>query len=296
MTKLEAKYLRVYPCKEIKSVDGFIKEVEIVKNEWSEKGNRLQGNEIPWFRGQRNCEKPPIPSVFREYDNENKKRYSLEDEFNLVTTFRNRAQALGPTPESNRIDQWLFLMQHYKLPTRLLDWTESSLIALFFALYQLPETMKKDWTNPCVWMLNPIELNKMTKVTVNMKPKKEKELDVFPNTWTPNNIGSLNFQFAFRGTSESTIYPIAIQPTYIQNRIIAQKSVFTIHGSKEDDFEKIFKDNKKEEYLRKFIIDKNNAVDIFNVLKTLGITCSTVFPDFEGLANELRDRFKQQEE
>ena len=72
MSKLEKQYLSVYPCKEITSVDEFIREVELVKNEWNQKGKKIQGNEIPWFRGQRNCEKLPIPSVFREYDNENK--------------------------------------------------------------------------------------------------------------------------------------------------------------------------------------------------------------------------------
>ena len=68
----------------------------------------------PWYRGQP-CDKPPIPSIFcDDYD-----------EFQLNTTFRNRSAALKDVPETNRLDKWLFIMQHYDAPTRLLDWTES---------------------------------------------------------------------------------------------------------------------------------------------------------------------------
>ena len=51
---------------------------------------------------------------------------------------------------------WLTLMQHYGLPTRLLDWSESPLVALYFALSS-DEDAKAD---AAVWVLNPMKLNK----------------------------------------------------------------------------------------------------------------------------------------
>ena len=74
-------------------------------------GWEREGNVRPWFRGQADAGLPPLPSIFRrDYD-----------EFRMTSAFRLKAMAFGTTPETGRLDQWLFSGQHYGLPTRLLD-------------------------------------------------------------------------------------------------------------------------------------------------------------------------------
>lgn len=53
-------------------------------------------------------------------------------------------------------------MQHYYIPTRLLDWSENLEIATYFAIYN--HTNNKDIS---IYVLNPLELNKLFKEARN---------------------------------------------------------------------------------------------------------------------------------
>ena len=99
------------------------------------------GIEHPLFRGEPNVKDTPLlPKLYRE-----KADGSNHDENFLIQEFRRMAPAIGNnlTPIRDETDTWLFLMQHVGLPTRLLDWTEGALIALYFALQN---------KRPVVWM------------------------------------------------------------------------------------------------------------------------------------------------
>src|SRR2546427_11117806 len=85
----------------------------------------------PWFRGEPDVGSPNalLPRLYRHppFPNENA----------LLQNFRTMAPSFASgtmTPSRGDTDKWLCLAQHVRLPTRLLDWTENALLALFFAI------------------------------------------------------------------------------------------------------------------------------------------------------------------
>jgi hypothetical protein len=108
-------------------------------------------NIIRWFRGHREAHWEVRPSLWRNY--------SPEDERNFTNRFRTRAALRRPAaPPADDYAAWLSLMQHYGLPTRLLDWSRSPLIAAYFAVASY---IKQDapLADAAIWMLNPHSMN-----------------------------------------------------------------------------------------------------------------------------------------
>lgn len=123
---------------------------------------------ILWFRGQPNANFSLIPSLYRTKSHAKKltrtgnytKLHYAED-IRTQHYIAKNFHLLSKEP-SSRVE-WLEVMQHHQIKTRVLDWSESSLHSLLFALepfFDVKYTAdSRQNCLPCVWVLHPGKLN-----------------------------------------------------------------------------------------------------------------------------------------
>ncbi len=224
------------------------------------------GRCTPWFRGEAGDSDELKPRLFQQNLNENL----------LLQTFRRQAGGLVQNPPAREnTDQWLFLAQHYGVPTRLLDWTEGALLATYFAV-------NRSQPNPRLFMLNPHALNELAS---------GESLDGrnFSLSWFRG--GSQNIRLAWEEGNSTVGYelPIALPATFHDYRMLSQRSCFTVHGRMKLGLKEslLGKTDRIQDILIEYHIDEEHSSSITRELRWLGITQTTIFPDLDNLGKEL---------
>ena len=114
---------------------------------------RLYPSQDYYYRGHADSSWKLTPSIARVFDGVTTlsvgQDLSLKNlEHAIISRFKRLAVPYLKTIPSKPID-WLVIGQHYGLPTRLLDWTENPLVALFFAIVEEREC------ESVVWIIRP---------------------------------------------------------------------------------------------------------------------------------------------
>jgi hypothetical protein len=115
----------------IKSLSEYLKRIERINNDWSVYFSTTK----PWYRGQSDFDWNLTPKIYRFNGNSRFERERTRDFILNASNFHHYVY------ESEF--ESMFSMQHYGVSTRLLDWSESSLIALFCAVRSSDLTAQK---------------------------------------------------------------------------------------------------------------------------------------------------------
>ncbi len=225
-------------------------------------------NYLLWFRGHSDKGWDLIPSVQRgNYVKEEVEQFMAND-------FYMRACVSMKERPSQDYCGWITLMQHYGLPTRLLDWSLSPLIALFFATNDYEKYPDKDG---CIWILRPGLLNELEGFGSYIYPMdKYTVVDMILPAFNSRRINE-----------EVSDKIIACYPVEYNMRIYTQQSAFTVHNT----LRKIENINNKY-VLMKYTIPAEFKKSICDELRICGITLRNVYPDVEHIADELKQFYR----
>lgn len=251
----------LYNDRNIHSVGDFITELR----------NTAQ-DRLVWFRGQTNVAWPLLPNIARPIDG-----YPdgpMNQELPAIKRFKQNADAfLARAPRNDW--EWVFLMQHHRGLTRLLDWTESPLVALYFALGKVDAE-----TDGVVWCLDPMELNRKS----GHRRRFDRDILAFGiddalNGYLPDRVGD---------HQGAELLPVAAIGPRNSTRMIAQSGTFTIMHSQRMAVEEV----QEQDHVWRLVIPAAQKENLRAELRLLGFNEFLLFPELETLAMHTREMFQ----
>lgn len=229
----------------------------------------------------------------------NREKYILQD-------FQRRAHHyVQNLPKSENYIEWLSLLQHYGGPTRLLDFTYSFYVALFFAV----ETSSVD---SAIWAVNINKLiEQLSKITDYNLIEKE---HTFESVIERNNHWA---ETVIKDRRNNDIVYL-VEPFQQHERISIQQGLFLFPGNIEKPFESnicsVFEFDFKDLSTKNALNLKFSEIDDFDFsdisvikivipfslhskalveLYKMNVTAATLFPGLDGFARSLSFRFRE---
>jgi hypothetical protein len=220
-----------------------------------------KGNSPFWFRGHADFTWKLAPFALR-YPKEADRKNAL----GLIAEFKRVAEIkIEKPPQRDEELKWVQIAQHYGLPTRLLDWTESPTMALYFCCCE------KASNDGVVYILNPIDLNRAT------FPKRPRVLNSHADEKTILRYLKAGPKKNKRGTN-----PVAVNPVWNSNRLMLQRGTFTLHGGR---FEL---DKGQAASLVAIPILKEFKGILIDQLQRIGVDEMNIFPELEHSCSHLK--------
>jgi hypothetical protein len=287
------------------------------------------GELAPWFRGVTDSSYRLQPTLIRFVANEvfntpelrDKHRHDYDKEYDDLRSILKveeyllqRFKSFGSPLFGNRLPEneigWNFVLRHHRAPSRLLDWSKGSLVALHFAIGK-KYNRTSDNKDAAVWILEPRRLAELTTKTRRIlgvnKDSDKAHISMFhggrgdkppirPKTYI-NEAG----EGETIPKHMNNYYPLPIIPNLFSPRIATHIGRFTLHTieqAKRPDggFEEFAITAAEQDegmcYLVKVIITGELREEMVRMLRMTGIADINFSQDLDDLANELKLRVK----
>lgn len=194
-------------------------------------------------------------------------------ELALLRNFRKYARAEGASGDS--IWDWLALGQHRGLPTRLLDWTYSPLVALHFATED-PQEFDRDGI---VWCVNFVGANRRL-------PRQLQRMlqDEGSDTFTVEMLAAFKTLRDFDGLAKEPFVAF-IEPPAVDRRILNQLALFSLMSDASAGMDEWV--GQHPDLCRRVVIPAALKWEIRDKLDQSNINERVLFPGLDGLSRWL---------
>ena len=194
-------------------------------------------------------------------------------ELALLRNFRKYAH--GEATGADSIWDWLALGQHRGLPTRLLDWTYSPLVALHFAT-ENPADFDADGV---VWCVNFVEANK--RLPRRLKRILEQEGS---DTFTVEMLGAFRTLREFDALRREP-FVVFLEPPAVDQRILNQLALFSLMSSPRASLDDWLQQHPK--LCRPVMVPAALKWEIRDKLDQANVNERVLFPGLDGLSRWL---------
>lgn len=250
-----------------------------------------------YFRGHSNFEHPLIPSIYRNGLIENEHIIFRESILHVPEEFSGYQKTI----------EFLSKMQHYQIPTRLLDITTNPMVALYFACCNNPETDGEligiDVPNDHIKYFDSDTvsvISNLSKMDSNFKSPDQKKvpLESFNDKYYPYLLHEIRqekpyFQNIINPNHVSSIY--AVKAKLNNLRMQKQDAAFLLFGV---DQIKNKPSTISADWLvykgdRRLVIKAKNKQKILNNLEKIGISKRSLFPEIANLGEFLKNKYRK---
>lgn len=235
-----------------------------------------------------------LPGIFRTHNPSHGVIATIysQMEYNVLHDFISEACRYVKDVSVSDIPAWLEIAQHFGVPTRLLDFTENPLVALYFACSDLTDRQAS------VWIINEFAYNKIffnEAVTVSAEISQRRITGIITDEIVYCNPQTHD--------SPSYIqYPWIYKPCYREERMNLQSSVFMLWGARRQELTSFMEskyfmsdenDIKNQEYgvICNILIPGDRKRELLEQLNLCGINEKLIYPGLDGVGRFIKQKY-----